>query len=125
MAQNWDSHVNRRAYGLSTGGVDNLQEIEFDSGRTVTYKRNSLTKKEHAVKFVFDDSQHDPEKLIDGKTEFQWFIRWLDVTLQGLTQSFYFDDIIAHTGVKEYRLKDYPSFTGQKWKYATMTFVEV
>ena len=126
MAQNWPVYCNQKAYGLNTSGVPNKEKVKFKSGRVVEHLRNSANKKEFAVKFKFDDSQSDPTKIIDGFTEYQHFINWLDNTLRGCTLSFYFPDILMRNGVKEYKIKEYPqNITGQKWKYVSLVFVEV
>ncbi|MCF0222952.1 MAG: hypothetical protein HUK20_01665 [Fibrobacter sp.] len=120
MAQNWDSHCNTKAYGADNAYVDNRESIEFKSGRKIFYKKNSLAKKTHALKFCFNDSTE-----VDGKTEFEWFLFWYEVTLKSGTESFYFTDIITHAGTKEYKIKESPTWSGLKEKEISLSFEEI
>lgn len=119
MAQNWSTYCNKRAYGQNGSFVDNAERVEMKSGRVVTYRKNSVTKKEHALNFTFDDSAK-----VDGYTEFEHFLQWYDETLRSGTEAFYFPDVITHGTAKLYKIKDSPSWTGQKHKEVSLTFVE-
>ncbi len=120
MAQNWDGHCNQRAYGQDGNFIENREKIEFKGGREIFYLKYSKPKKSHALNFTFDD-----KAKIDGKTEFEWFLHWYDVTLRGGTEAFYFPDIITHRGENTYKLEEPPKWNGQKNKEVSLTFIEV
>lgn len=119
MAQEWDIHCNKKAYGQDGGYKDNREEVEFMGGRTISYGKNSKAIKTHALNFTFDDT-----KLIDGKTEFQWFLFWCEVTLRNINESFYFINIITRKGQRTYKIKEWPTWTGQGKKEVSCVFVE-
>ncbi|MCM1218949.1 MAG: hypothetical protein NC548_31085 [Lachnospiraceae bacterium] len=119
MAQNWSAHCNTDAYGQDGGFEENREELEFKSGRKIFYNKNSKPKMTHALNFRFDD-----KAKIGGKTEFEWFLYWYEVTMRGGSESFYFDDIITHMGKREYLLANPPTWTGQRTKEVSVTFTE-
>ena len=120
MAQNWSSYVNTGLYGASSGYNDNLEKVDFKSGRTVFYKKNSTPKKKFNVSLDVNDSEK-----VDGKTEFQWFLFWYEQILGGGTEHFYFTDLITHSGTREYFLTSEPSWDGQKTKTIKLEIEEV
>lgn len=120
MAQEWNSHVNTKLYGQDGGYNDNREKVEFKSGRTIFYKKNSAPKKTHALNLSLNDSA-----IVDGKTEFQWFIYWYEYTIESGTLSFNLTDIVAHSGTKEYLLTETPKWSGQRTKEINLTLEEV
>ena len=120
MAQNWDSHVNQKLYGLGGGYNDNIEKVDFKSGRVVYYKKNSLPKKKYSLSLDVNDSMKD-----NGKTEFEWFLHWYETTLASGTQHFYLTDITTHLGTREYRFTTEPTWSGQKTKTLSLEFEEV
>lgn len=119
MAQEWNPNVNKKAYGADGGYTENTERVEFKSGRTVFYRKNSTARKTHALNFYFDD-----KKDVYGKTEFQWFLEWYEVTVQCGALSFYFPDVSAGTGTREYYITEAPKWRGQAQKEVSMTFEE-
>ena len=71
MAAEWNKNVNKNFYGQDGNYKDNRETIEFKSGRTVYYQKNSTPKKTHAVNVQLADTG---TKRIDGKTEFEHFL---------------------------------------------------
>jgi len=120
MAQNWSSYVNKKLYGLGGGYNENIEKVNFKSGRTVFYKKNSLPKKKYSLSLDVNDSTKT-----DGKTEFEWFLYWYEVTLASGTQSFYLEDITTHSGTREYQMTTEPTWSGQKTKTLSLEFEEV
>lgn len=120
MAQNWSAYCNADAYGQDGGYEDSREEVKFKSGRTIFYNKNSRPKKTHALNFRFDDS-----RKTNGRTEFEHFLDWYENTIKSGTIPFYLTDIITGNGSKLYRLKETPSWSGQKYKEITLTLEEV
>lgn len=120
MAQAWNNHVNTRFYGQDGSYNDNREEVEFKSGRKVYYLKNSIPTKTHALNLTLNDST-----LIDGKTEFQWFLYWYENTIKSGTLTFYLYDIITHIDLKEYRFTDVPQWEGQSMKMVSISIEEV
>ncbi len=119
MAQNWSTYCNTDAYGQDGGFEDNREKVEFKSGRTIYYLKNSKPKKTHSLNFLFDDTEK-----VNGRTEFEWFLAWYETTLRGGTEAFYFDDIVTHKGKNTYTLSEPPKWTGQGKKEVSLTFLE-
>lgn len=122
MAENWDSHVNTKFYGQDGGYNDNTETVEFKSGRTIKYLKNTLPKKTHAVNLRCRDKG---TAKTDGRTEFEWFLYWYEYTIKSGTIPFYLTDIITGNGTKQYMLKETPSWNGQKYKEISLTLEEV
>ena len=122
MAEQWSAYVNTKFYGQDGGYNDNAETLEFKSGRTIKYMKNSAPKKTHAVNLRCNDRDAD---RTDGKTEFGWFLDWYENTVKSGTVPFRLADIATGTGTKEYMLKEAPTWTGQGFKEVSMTLEEV
>ena len=122
MAQNWDEHVNTNFYGQDGGYAENTEEIEFKSGRSISYLKNSVPRKTHSVNLSLSD--RDSEKT-DELTEFGYFLNWYENTIKSGTLSFYLPDIATRLGTKEYRLTEPPSWTGQGVKEVSLSLEEI
>lgn len=122
MTQSWSKHVNTDFYGQDGGYKDNTEKVEFKSGRTVRYLRNSVPKKTHAVNLRCADKG---TKKTDGKTEFEWFLDWFENTVKSGTEEFYLKDIVSGSGTKRYILAEAPTWSGQKYKEISLSLEEV
>jgi hypothetical protein len=122
MAENWDSHVNTKFYGQDSSYNENTEKVEFKSGRTIRYLKNTLPKKKHIVNIQCKDKG---TAKTDGKTEFEWFLYWYENTIKSGTKSFYLTDIVTGNETKEYIITEVPSWTGQKYKEISLTLEEV
>lgn len=71
MAINWSEYCNTDFYGQDGGFVENTEKVEFKSGRTIEYLKNSRLKKAHALNLALKD-KGTPK--INGKTEFEHFL---------------------------------------------------
>lgn len=119
MAINWNSHVNTKFFGLDGNYLDNRLEVAFKSGRKVYYKLNSIPKKSFALKLSLDDSA-----TIDGRTEFEWFLFWLENVNCSGTVPFYLPDLYGSGQTRIYQFSDMPTWTGQKTKDVSFTLEE-
>lgn len=117
MAVSWPSGVNQDVYGMDIGGGDNVAKIEFESGKSRTYLKNSAPKKVFA--FVIDMED------IGASSEYKLFTSWWENTLLSGALSFYFPDLITHSGLKEYRTTDTYSAVGQKHKEVKLSVEEM
>ena len=88
--QYWNTHVNTKFYGQDGSYNDNTEKVEFKSGRTIRYLRNSVPKKTHALQLRVKDKGFPK---VGGKTEFEWFLYWYEVTIKSGTLPFYLTDI--------------------------------
>lgn len=122
MAQNWNSNVNTKFYGQDGGYNDNTEKVEFKSGRTVHYLRNSLPRKTHSLMLRCKDKG---TAKISGKTEFEWFLYWYENTVKSGALTFYLTDVITGSGTKEYRFTETPSWNGQRYKEISLSIEEV
>lgn len=117
MAVAWHPDVNQRAYGMDTSPINNVERVEFESGKARTFRKNTAVKKSHSFMLTLKDDGDD--------SEYKKFLLWWDTTLQGGALSFWFPDLITHDGDTEYRpLEDF-SATGQLYKEITMTVEEM
>ena len=120
--QEWDSHVNTRFYGQDGGFLDNKETIEFKSGRKIAYLKNSIPLKTHTLLLTVQDKGMP---LIEGKTEFEWFLHWYQPTIKSGTLPFYLTDIISGKGQKAYKLVDTPGWdSGQRYKEISIKLEE-
>lgn len=95
MAVAWPEGVNTNAYGMDIGSGSNVERIEFESGKSRTYLKNSVGKK----RFSFLLSMVD-----DGPgSEFLTFVAWWDNVLLSGSLSFLFPDLLTHSGLAEYK----------------------
>ena len=121
MAQNWSKFVNKNFYGQDGSYKDNTETVEFKSGRTIRYLKNSVPKKTHAVNLRCKDKG---TLKIDGKTEFEWFLNWYESTARSGAEPIYLTDITSGTGVKQYLIK-VSGWKGQKYKEISLQLEEV
>jgi hypothetical protein len=121
MAQNWNSNVNTDFYGQDGGYKDNTEKVEFKSGRTINYLKNSRPKKTHAVNLRCKD-KGTPKT--DGKTEFEHFLYWYENTAKSGTVPIYLTDIITGNGTKQYLVK-VDGWSGQRFKEINLQLEEV
>jgi len=117
MAVSWSTMVNTKAYGMDTGGGENVESIEFESGKARTYLKNSVPKKVFSFVIRMND--------VGATSEYKYFLAWWDNTLLSGALSFYFNDLITHSGLKEYRATQTYSVTGQKYKEVTFSVEEM
>lgn len=117
MAVTWPSGVNQKAYGMDTAPGDNTERVEFESGKARTYQKNSVNKKRHSFMLdLIDDG-------VDG--EYATFVNWWDYNLASGSLSFFFPDLITHSGNTEYRPTGQYSAVGQKHKEVTIEVEEM
>lgn len=121
MAEQWSEHVNTKFYGQDGGYKENTEKVEFKSGRTVEYLKNSVPKKTHALNLSVKDKG---TKKTDGKTEFEYFLEWYENTVKSGTVPFYLPDVITGSNTKLYKIK-VDGWTGQRNKEISITLEEV
>jgi hypothetical protein len=121
MAQNWNSNVNTDFYGQDGSYNDNTEKVEFKSGRTINYLKNSRPKKTHSLNLRCQDKG---TAKVDGKTEFEWFLYWYENTAKSGTVPIYLTDIITGNGTKQYLIK-VESWSGQRFKEINLQLEEV
>jgi hypothetical protein len=117
MAVSWPSGVNTNAYGMDIGGGDNVTSVEFESGKARTYLKNSAPKRVFSFIIEMED--------VGAASEYKVFLSWWNNTLLSGALSFYFPDLITHTGLKEYRMTDTYSAVGQKHKEVKLSAEEM
>lgn len=121
MAANWSAYVNADFYGQDGNYKDNVEKVEFKSGREIEYLKNSRPKKTHALMLKCKDKG---TAKIDGKTEFEWFLDWFENTAKSGTVPFYMTDIITGSGKKLYKIA-LGGWNGQRNKEISLTLTEV
>ena len=117
MAVAWHPDVNQKAYGMDTAPMENVERVEFESGKARTYLKNTAAKKTHSFMLKLEDDGAD--------SEYRKFVTWWEYTLLGGSLSFYFPNLITHDGYTEYRPIGTYSATGQKWKEVSITVEEM
>ena len=121
-AANWPEGVNKKAYGQDSSYAENRVELEYKSGRTCYYRKNSTERQDHTVNMGFDDAR----PVSGTKTEFRLFLSWFENTIKGGTVPFYFPDVTVRDGHTErlYYMKETPTWSGQRRKEVTFTLRE-
>ena len=109
--------VNQKAYGMDTAPMENVERVEFESGKARTFLKNTAAKKTHSFMLKMDD--------VGDNSEYKKFVSWWSGTLLGGALSFYFPNLITHDGYTEYRPIGTYSATGQKWKEVSITVEEM
>lgn len=117
--EEWSERINAKFYGYDGGFSENRNEVEFKSGRKVFYLKNSSPGTRAAVNIRFED-----RKIIDGKTEFGWFLDFWRNTLKSGTIPVKLPDF-SGGGDKLYWITEEPTWTGQKYKEVSLEFEEV
>lgn len=121
MTEQWSKYVNKNFYGQDGSYNENTEKIEFKSGRTIEYLKNSTPKKNHSLNLTVKDKG---TKKTDGKTEFEHFLDWFENTVKSGTVPFYLTDIITGNGEKLYKIK-VDGWSGQSRKEINLTLEEV
>ena len=122
MAAEWNEHVNHNFYGQDGNYKDNREKVEFKSGRTVYYQKNSTPKKTYSLNLQLADTG---TKKINGKTEFEHFLDWYENTIKSGTVPFYLPDIITGKGKKLYQFQNIPAWKGQQYKEISLKLEEI
>lgn len=117
MATTWPVGVNQKAYGMDTAPGDNVERVEFESGKARTFQKNSINKKRHSFMLNMVDDGID--------SEYRTFVNWWDYNLASGSLSFFFPDLITHSGNTEYRPTGQYSVVGQKFKEVTIEVEEM
>lgn len=115
MAVAWPATVNSNAYGMDTTLIENVERIQFESGKERTYLKNSRGRKQHSFIVAMED--------VGADSEFKTFLTWYDDVLLSGALTFLFPNLITHSGTKEYRLINYTA-NGQKRKEVTLEVEE-
>ena len=117
MAVAWHPDVNKKAYGMDTAPMENVERVEFESGKARTFLKNTAAKKTHSFMLKMYD--------VGDNSEYKKFVTWWESTLLSGALSFYFPDLITHDGDTEYRPLGTYSAAGQKWKEVSITVEEM
>jgi hypothetical protein len=118
MAVAWPMSVNQKAYGMDTSPGENVERVEFESGKARTFLKNSVSKKVHSFMLDFED--------VGDSSEYKDFLTWWNDDLASGSLSFLFPDLINHDADKEYRSVDGTfSATGQRIKTVSLTVEEM
>lgn len=117
MAVNWCQNVNTDAYGMDDGADDNLETVTFESGKKRTFLKNSAPK----MIFTFTLNMKDDKT---ANCEYRRFWEWWKNTLLSGSLSFYFPNLLTHSGYGEYKMTAVPSANGQKNKVVTISVEE-
>jgi hypothetical protein len=113
----WPVGVNQDAYGLDISGGNNVESIEFESGKARTYLKNSTPKKIFSFLLSMED--------VGAGSEFKSFVAWWDATLKSGSLSFGFPDLMGSGATKEYRCTETYSASGQKRKEIALAVEEM
>lgn len=117
MAVSWPSGVNTDAYGMDTGGGDNVVSVEFESGKARTYLKNSAPKRVFSFIIEMED--------VGASSEYKTFLSWWNTTLLSGALSFLFPNLITHSGLVEYRMVQTYSASGLKSKEVKFSVEEM
>ena len=105
----WPAGVNQDAYGLDISGGANVEAVEFESGKSRTYLKNSAPKKVFSFLLSMDD--------VGPASEFKQFVEWFDDTLKSGSESFEFPDLLNRgMGDIEYRIIPGESYGASRQK---------
>lgn len=115
MAVAWPETVNTDAYGMDTSPIENVERIQFESGKERSYLKNSRGRKQHTFLLEMED--------VGALSEYKSFLTWYSDTLLSGSLTFSFPDLVTHSGTREYRFLDYGA-TGQKSKEVSITVEE-
>ena len=113
----WADGVNKKAYGMSIGEVDNIIYTEFESGKARTRKKNSIAKSRYSFLLLLDDTGNN--------SEYKKFLHWWKFTLQSGAQSFLFPNLDGKDEDTEYRVVEPFEAVGQRWKEVSLSVEEV
>lgn len=111
----WSQSVNRNFFSVSTKPKENVQRLEYESGRVQTWLKNPGIKKTHTANL-----------LLWNKTEEAAFWTWYESTLKSGSLSVSLPDMITGTGSKEYIFMEEPSVSeGAYPRTLTLSLEEV
>lgn len=102
-----------KLYGLQIGYLDNALKSEYDSGRSVTWQRNTRVRRRYAVSCSITREQA------------RAFDEWYTKTLGGNGMCFSAPSLEGTGKNTVYRMESPPSIEGQAYKEITMEWVEV
>ncbi|MCR5723462.1 MAG: hypothetical protein K6G80_00070 [Treponema sp.] len=117
-AVSWPYGVNMKAYNATDGAVENTIELEFESGKTRTYNKNTRSRRAFSFNICCLNNN-------TASCEYVRFWTWWCDVLKGGANTFYFTDLLTKTGLTEYRMTSTPSATGQRYKEITIEVEEV
>jgi len=117
MSVQWPAGVNTKAFGMTTGYVENTETVEMKSGRRVVYLKNSSPRKSFSFRLRMTD---------DGSgSEYRTFLSWFENTAKSGAENITFPDLVSHSGTKEYQFTEPPQATGQLYKEVTISVMEI
>ena len=97
MAVSWYKD-SPKFFGLSTSSNENIETVEFESGKKRFFLKNSTNKKAFSFSFLITDSQDEES-----------FWSWYENTLLSRTQTVNLTDLVTGSGQTEYRMTEEPS----------------
>ena len=109
MAVAWHPDVNKKAYGMDTAPMENVERVEFESGKARTFLKNTAAKKTHSFMLKMDD--------VGDNSEYKKFVAWWEYTLLGGSLSFYFPDLITMMATRSTGLSEHipqPAKSGKR-----------
>lgn len=118
----WPGSLNTKVYGMESGWVDNREKLEYKSGRSVYYLKNSTPRKRHPIMMKFDDSKPLPGSSL---TEWKYFQNWFENTIKSGALPFLFPDLSNKgTGTRLYYMDEIGDGKGQREKKISFTLEE-
>lgn len=107
--------VEEKFYGMTTATKENIETVEFESGKPRDFLKDSTPRKIHSVSF----------KIV-SKDEEIFFWDWYENTLLSRTQTVKLIDLLKGEGFKEYRMASEPQTNDSQYpKEFTTSFEEV
>lgn len=101
-----------KLYGVQTGYEDNAITTEFDSGRVVSYQRNSRNRRKYAVSYAATKAQEAD------------FFNWYENELGGNGGTFTAPSLRGDGTQQTYRMNGTPTSSGMNIKEINMEWVE-
>lgn len=102
-------------YAMSTNSNENIEEVEFESGKKRYYLKNSSPKLSHSFSFLLKD-----------KAEEVAFWNWYSNILLSRTQTVELMNLVTLEGTKEYQMTEEPSINDSQFpKEVNITVEEV
>lgn len=120
--QSWHISVGTCFYGADYSYIDNREKLDFKSGRSVYYLKNSLPNRRITLNLMVNDSRYIGQTQ---KTEFQIFLDWYENTIKSGTIPFYLDNVVfKDKGPRLYIMAEPPTWSGQKEKELNLVLEE-
>lgn len=113
----WPVGVNTDAYGMEMTPKENVERIEFDSGKARTYLKNTAQKNIFSFMLYLNDEGES--------SEYKTFVAWWNNTLKSGALPFSFPNLMTHSGTAEYRATTSYNASGQKNKEVSITVEEM